>query len=191
MTTKSEFSVVGLAHKLLLAGERIGYTAKLWNELAEHPDLLGQFLEIQLGRALIQPVPHLINCDAQPFIPSGFKVEEHKQGGQLAWSPSCANLFLAEGQRRGKWMKGYVLRKELEGQPVMNANVLDYLLAQPHLIPEEWKGKYVFFWGTIYRNADGNLYVRCLFWGGDRWSWGARWLDDDWYDGDPAALRAS
>jgi len=39
----------------------------------------------------------------------------------------------------------------------MNANVLDYLLAHPELIPEDWKNKYVFFWGTIYRYSSGGL----------------------------------
>jgi hypothetical protein len=60
-----------------------------------------------------------------------------------------------------------------------------------HLIPEEWKGKYVFFWGTIYRGSGDNLYVRCLCWGGGRWDWGYDWLGGGWDDGNPAAVPAS
>lgn len=68
---------------------------------------------------------------------------------------------------------------------------MDFYLANPHLIPEEWKGKAVFFWGTIYRDADGHLCVRYLYWRGGGWDWGYRWLDYVW-DGDgPAAVPAS
>jgi hypothetical protein len=37
------------------------------------------------------------------------------------------------------------LREELIARPVFNANLLDYLLKNPHLIPAEWKGKDAFF----------------------------------------------
>lgn len=67
--------------------------------------------------------------------------------------------------------------KELEDQPVLNANVLDFLREHPELIPDEWKGKFTFFWGTIYRHRDGDLYVRCLYWDGGRWDWGCDSLD--------------
>ncbi|MDO8633009.1 MAG: hypothetical protein Q7K38_00455, partial [Candidatus Wildermuthbacteria bacterium] len=81
--------------------------------------------------------------------------------------------------------------KELAGKPVMNANVLDYLLKNPHLIPDEWKGKYLFFWGTVYRGSVGCLYVRYLCWRGVRWGWDCRWLGSGWDGRYPAALRAS
>lgn len=73
---------------------------------------------------------------------------------------------------------------------MLNANVLEYLLAHPDLIPEEWKGKAVFFWGTIYRDSDGGLYVRYLYWSGVRWSWVCNWLARDWIGHDPAAVLA-
>jgi hypothetical protein len=81
--------------------------------------------------------------------------------------------------------------------PVMNANVLDFLLANPDLIPEEWKKdehgntRYIFFWGTVYRDRGGDLYVRYLCWGGDRWGWGSRWLGSGWDGDSPAAVLAS
>ena len=86
---------------------------------------------------------------------------------------------------------GNKLRKELANKDVLNANVLDYLLAHPELIPEEWKGKLIFFWGTIYRDSDGRLYVRYLRWGGSRWNSGYGWLDNGFYSGNPAASHAS
>ena len=191
MSTKSAFSVVGLTHKFCLAAEEQGYTPELLNALAERPDLLRQMLQVQLGYAKFKQIEHLIDCNADPFVPDGWKVEEHQKGGQFKWDASQVQLFLAEGQQNGKVLEGNKLRKELAGKPVLNANVLDYLLAHTEFIPEEWKGKYVFFWGTIYRNSNGSRCVRYLGWGGGRWGWAAYWLGSDWSGGGPAALRAS
>ena len=137
-------------------------------------------LEMQEGR-------HLINCDTEPFLPDGWQgVEFHHKHGELLWSPEKVQLHLAEDQQNG--MVGTDLRTALEGKPVLNANVLDYLLAHPQLIPESWKGKLVFFWGTIYRGAGGDLCVRCLRWSGSRWYWGCHWLGDRWDGSGPAAV---
>ena len=71
-------------------------------------------------------------------------------------------------------------------------NVLDYLLKNSQLIPEEWKGKAVFFWGTIFRDSDGSLYVRYLHWSGASWQWrnGCRWLGNDFLSCNPSALAS-
>ncbi|MBI2175621.1 MAG: hypothetical protein HYU35_02730, partial [Parcubacteria group bacterium] len=104
------------------------------------------------------------------------------------------DLFVAGGtpldkeQMDGKWIEGDKLRNELANKPVLNANVLDHLLANPHLIPEEWKGKTVFFWGTIYRDQHDNLRVRCLSCRDDRWHWGAGWFGNSWSTRYPAAV---
>ncbi|MDP6571570.1 MAG: hypothetical protein QF747_01905, partial [Patescibacteria group bacterium] len=99
-------------------------------------------------------------------------------------------LFLSDTQKSGRH-EGNELRKELESQPALPANLLDYLLEHPHLIPEEWKGKYVFFWGTIYRGSGGLLCVRCLGWYGVGWFWSCGWLDFGWDGSNPAAVLAS
>ena len=41
------------------------------------------------------------------------------------------------------------------------------------------------------RNADGDLYVRYLYWNGDTWNWNYNWLDNDWNEHNPALLRAT
>ncbi len=91
----------------------------------------------------------------------------------------------------GKSIKGEQLQTELANEPVLNANILDYLFAHPTLIPDEWKGEYVFFWGTVYRDLGGRLYVCYLYFRGGLWRSDYRWLDSDWYGGHPAAVRAS
>ena len=41
------------------------------------------------------------------------------------------------------------------------------------------------------RNSDGNLYVRYLYWNGDRWNWNYNWLDNDWNADNPSAALAT
>ncbi len=149
------------------------------------------FRDVLNGRAVISYPQHLIDCDALPYCPDGWEVVEHRKHGQLQWDPTRIRLHLSKKQMDGKVIEGNKLRKELEGLPVMNANVLDYLLKHTELIPDEYKGKAVFFWGTIYRRSDGRLYVRCLFWDGGKWDWRYRWLGYGFDGSNPAAVSAS
>ena len=185
---------VGLALDLKNAFRRNNWSEGEIKELTK-----GTFLrdvrKAMLGHAEIKPLDHVIDCDSDPFRPDGWTVEEHKEGGQLKFDLNGIGLYLSKRQRSNEHIDGHVggieLRKELENQPVLNANVLDYLLAHPELIPDEWKGKYVFFWGTVYRSHDGRLYVRCLCWASDRWSWFCNRLVSDWHSVNQAAVRAS
>ena len=181
---------IGAMNQLSDALEKAGYTPDDITKLKQFADL-SQFKAVLYGQAQIMLTKHLIDTDADPFLPDGWKVEKHQKAGQLEWNPARVKLYLSKHQKGGKYIGGHDLRKELENQPVMNANVLDYLLAHPDLIPESWKGKVVFFWGTIYRGADDDLYVRFLGWLGSRWDWNYRWLDVGWDDSNPAALLAS
>lgn len=141
---------------------------------------------------------HVIDLDADPRIPyDGWKVEEHKKGGKFTWDPTKVRLHLSKNQQDGNTIEGDKLRKELANETVYNANLLDYLLDNPHLIPEDWKvdaegnTRYIFFWGTVYRDSDGNLCVRCLYFDGGHWQQDYNWLDYD-FDGDrPSAVSAS
>lgn len=184
---------VDQAGELKAAFRRGGWTNAEIKTLSQG-DMLKRVRGVVLGLSEIKPVEHLIDCDADPFCPSDWKVEEHKKQGKVKWSQDLVSLWLSKSQKKGV-IQGYELRKELANKPALNANVLDFLLKHPHLIPEEpkeWKTKLVFFWGTIYRDSDGHLYVRYLYWGGDRWYWHYYWLGFHFYgDGRPAALRAS
>lgn len=149
-------------------------------------------MQVLLDCVPLTIIEHFIDCDADPVIPSReWFLEEHQKGGQFKWNTATIQLWLAKGQQNGTALDGYTLRKELKGKSVLNANVLDYLLANPHLIPDEWKGKYVFFWGTVYRHLEGGLFIRCLCWNGDRWGWSYYWLGRSWRNLDPTILRAS
>ncbi len=180
---------IGAMNKLADALDNAGFDASDVTRLTQYSEL-ALILQLLNGHAQIVQLEHIIDCDADPFTPNGWSFVEHCKNGKIQWDAEKISSYLSEKQRSGG-IVGNELRKELEKKSRLNANVLDYLLANPHLIPEAWKGKWIFFWGTIYRYSDGNLYVRCLFWVGGRWRWGDGWLADDFGADDPAALLAS
>lgn len=188
---------IGLAHKVFKAGELVGFTPTDWNTLAENPILFKSCHDALLGHAEIKAIEHLIDFDATPFIPDGWSVlpdwEQlpNRVRGKVKFDPAKVKLHLDDGQKGGGYTEGNQLRQKLADFPVYGSQLLDFYLANPHLIPEEWgEGKYVFFWGTIYRRP-GGWCVRCLYRRVGRWYWEALWLDVDWGGVCPAALRAS
>lgn len=191
---------VGLAAKLKQAVVRNGITDLADIDWLCQGDNIANVRRLRQGHVQLVVPEHLIDCDADPFNPwakGGFTIEEHQKGSQWKFDPKEVKFFLANGQKDGKVLEGNKLRKELAGKPVLNANVLDYLLANPHLIPDEWKKdgqgntRHIFFWGTVYRRRDGILFVRCLCWSDGIWYWSSLWLGDDWFGYNPAAVRAS
>lgn len=181
---------VGQANELKLAARRAGATNADLKKLCEG-DVFAQILPVIRGLGEVIVTKHLIDCDADPMVPNGWKVEEHTKGGQLEFDPAKVALYLSKQQQGDKYIEGNKLRKELKGKPVFNANVLDYLLAHTNLIPEEWNGKAIFFWGTIYRRSVGGLYVRYLFWDDGRWDWLYNWLGNYFLAFYPAVVPAS
>lgn len=144
------------------------------------------------GFTVLGEEEHIIDLDSQPFIPyHSMNVEEHKKGGQFKWDPAKVKLFFNKKQQDGGIMEGNKLRKELADHPVYNANLLDYLVYNPHLIPEEWKSKMVFFWGTIYRGPEGTA-VRYLYFRNNRWQRDHYWLTPSYgFSGSYSAVAAS
>lgn len=181
---------VGQAEKLKLAFRRNGWTKVKIDKLCEG-EILKDVLAVIDGFAEIKTVRYVIDLGVNPFVPDNWKIEEHKKTGTFEWDPTKVQLYLSKQQIRGKVIDGNAIRKELVGKSVFNACLLDYLLAHPHIIPNAWKWKYVFFWGTIYRRIDGTLCVRCLCWRDGLWQSGSVMIDDDWSDDCLAALRVS
>jgi hypothetical protein len=171
--------------------------------------MLATLLPVIRGCGAVVIKEHIIDFEAAPFVPDGWKVESHRKTypGTVVLTRVGDDLFLPAGmkvefflspnQAEGKSIKGDKLRKELEGKPVLTACVLDYLREHPELIPESWKTdekgrtRYIFFWGTIYRNSDGDLCVRSLYWRDGQWDWSDNWLDNGWDVRNPAAVLAS
>ena len=129
-----------------------------------------------------KPSGRMIDCDVQPFIPDGWSIRSEDQIasrilGQLEFDPTKVKFHLEEAQKTGP-VVGTELLKQLEGKPVLPANVLDGLLANTAIIPDSWKQRdeqgnirYVCFWGTVYRDSDGYRCVRYLDWRRGQWHW--------------------
>ena len=142
--------------------------------------------------SISKPEEHIIDLDADPHIPDGWRVAEHQKGGAFKWNAANVALHFNKGQKKeGRVINGNKLRWELANKSVFNANLLDYLLANPHLIPEEWKYHPPFFWGTIYHDRVDSLCVRYLYQLDDGWYWSFRWLGLDWSSHGPAVVDAS
>lgn len=176
VSKSSEFSC-GLMHEVAVTACKVGWTPEHFANLAHSEDKMRQVLSFLDGCADIKIVEHIVDLDADPVLPNGWKVEDHKKGGKWKFDPRQVSLHLSSNQMCNKTIVGNELRKELAREPVANANLLDWYLAHPEFIPEEWKGKAVFFWGTIYRRSVGHLYVRCLCWNGGGWHWHCYWLN--------------
>jgi hypothetical protein len=150
-----------------------------------------EHLQVVDGLAEIRMLEHLIDdTGVLPFTPPGWSVEKHISCGLWQCNPGTIGLFRSEKQKK-KYQEGSKLRKVIDaikGKKLLNANVLDYLLDHPELIPESWQNKHIFFWGTIYRYSGSRLCVRHLNWSISKWDWGAYWLGSGFSSNDPAAL---
>ena len=123
----------------------------------------------------------IVNLDKSPSMPQPlgkYSIEEHRRCGNFYFSLSNISLLLVnqwpawEGKHclPKKDITGHVLRKELARFRALNATLLDFLLRNQALIPEDWKSIRVCFWGTIYRaNKDKRLFVKCLYFHYGRW----------------------
>lgn len=87
----------------------------------------------------------------------------------VRWNPQRIGLFVSDAQRSGRRVTGNDLRALLDREHILlNACVLDWLLAHRHLIPNEWRDVgFIIFLGTAYA---GNK-IRCLHWNAVHGSW--------------------
>ena len=132
---------------------------------------------------------YVVDCDTDPYVPySGWKVVEHKRGGQVLWDPTKVRRYLSKNQLGNKYEEGNRLRKELERQTTFNANLLEHLLLYPELIPKEWEEDRVFFWGTLFGVFHHGLCIRCLYFDGSRWGHYYYYLNSGFGNNDPALV---
>jgi hypothetical protein len=131
-----------------------------------------------------------VDLDVDPFVPDGWRLVEHKKGGKFEWNSSNLKLYVSPNQQGKSGIGGNQLREELKGKSPYNANLLDYLLENPDLVPEQWKGKFVYFWGTVYQDTGDKTCVRCLCRHRGEWRWHYGWLESDFIGSEPAVVPA-
>lgn len=211
---------IGQMNQLGDALEAEGFTTDDVTRLKQFGNLAG-VRSVLRGLAKIKPVAEdatrvvtinettiVVNLGTVPKFPfSEAKIEsqigedwvivEKRVDGFLYVNSSKVGLYLSRRQKGGKYLMGHELHEEVTGKPILNANLLDALMDNSHLIPENWKKdengntRFIFFWGTIYRGASGGLFVRFLYFRGGAWRSSYYRLDCGWDGSNPAALRAS
>ena len=187
---------VGQAHEFEIAARLAGWTNAEFARMTQDAKKLKQVLAVIRGTAEIKSITHLIDLNADPFIPCGLTIRREDQlkevtCGQLAFSADTLALFLTKTQMV-RAVSGHDILKEIEGQPALNANALDFLLEHQELIPKELKGMKIFFWGTIfYSNQAEVRVVRYLYWNGLCWNAGAGTLEAAFNSNMPTAIIAS
>jgi len=132
----------------------------------------------------------VIDCDTVPLSTEEWSIEEHHKGGMIKWDAMKVELYLHDVQKRGAPINGNRLCKELRGKSVLNANVLSCLLKNQPLVPKNWRGKEIFFFGTVYRHRTRGLYVRGMRYRYGGWRAKRRWLIDRFGDRACTALWA-
>lgn len=127
-----------------------------------YDDVLNGMQSIIEGKTFITvSKKHIIKCDVSPFIPEGWELIEHKNNPPLEFDLDSKNLM-----------------KIFTDSSFLNANILDYLLARPELIPENFKNKRILFRGTIYYDLHRCLCIRYLKWNNNFWDWGYEYVGD-------------
>lgn len=114
-------------------------------------------------KALTAVKPNWVDCSGIPKIPAGCRYEESDQSpnlfrGLLDLTKIDAKLCptqIVMGKVGGEAML-------LEHAVILPSHVIDRIEADPSLFREEWQGKYVIC-GTVFRNADGDRVVRCVY----------------------------
>ena len=160
---------LGLIHELVITGRKIGVDRAFYASLAHDQNL---FVKVaQLTKDYLT-----IDCDAKPFPQYKFlTIEKHIGYGKLIWDASKIKLYILRSHSEGNNLD-LAVEKEIEEKPILNATVMCWLLQHPDLIPAEWKGKSVVFWGTIFLEEDGRRYVMCLYWNNIIESWQYKFL---------------
>jgi hypothetical protein len=123
------------------------------NELCDYSKSCTRRLAVHLGsgKAVLQRRPDGLYLN-------GHKLALYRSAREWVWDARIRqNVETA--------VTGFELKDEMLGRQVVNANVLDALVEHPELVPDEWRTQgrsspTVVFWGTVYKDDGGSLFVR-------------------------------
>lgn len=133
---------------------------------------------------------HVIDTSKKPNIPNmNLEIESHDTSMGVI---DIQDIVLhCEPEQEKGYLSGELVQQRLQGR-LLNATVLQYFLEHTSSIPKDWKYKYIFFDGTIFRDPSGERCALCLCLDGDgAWDWVVYWLDFDRSVSSPSAVLAS
>jgi hypothetical protein len=130
---------------------------------------------------------HVVDLQTDPLKAieqaQGISVEEHRSMGKARLTRIGSDLFL-DGQRMSIFqpmcqqlgsVEGDSLRTDLLHKLNLNVNLREFLFENQFLIPDTLKKpiggnpQIINFWGTIFKNAEGELYVCGMCWYSGKW----------------------
>lgn len=161
LTEKNLMLDVSQAHELKMSFRRNGWTNAEIKTLSEK-DFLANVLKVIRGQSEIKDKEYKIPCNTTPFIPDGLYIVEHRKFDFFNLNPNYTKLDLSR-KLRNMSNSGKNIKEHLSKKFVMNVNILDFIIENPDLIPENWKGKEIYFWGTIYAiESSADIVIACL-----------------------------
>jgi len=143
---------------------------------------------------------YFVDLNESPSVPYGWKIVSHKKGGLFSWDPAKVKLMRFD-QKSHRLVPLNTFTKQLEASRAFNANLLDFLLENPEYIPKSWQEvpntdfgegndiREIYFYGTIYKDKEGHLLVRCLDYQNGEWEEHPMWLVDTITGNQFAAVR--
>ncbi len=145
-----------------------------------------------------------LDLAAEPRLPFATAlVASHETGGVVAIERRSDGLYvdakkvvLFRSDLQTAGVQGPELFGELEGKPVLNANVLHFLVQNPDFIPNtpDWRKQgegdeiMIYFWGTLFGHPNGDHCVVHMEWNGAIWNWSCSSIHNWWMTNQPAAL---
>jgi hypothetical protein len=177
MRFRSRLNSLTLATRLIDALDGSDFTLADVNAFIRHHDL-PLIRELMRGKAKIKVTGHIINCSKKPFVPKGWKVKRHSQGGRWEFDLDRFWLYQSPSQTRG--ILGRTFLSQHTGVKLLNANVLDYIIEFPWLYGNDWYDKNVYFPGTVYIDENGKEVIRGLYSNGSTLGWCWRATDEIW-----------
>ncbi len=155
---------VTLASELKRSLDYSGWTEDLLRK-AMSGNFLGKVRLALSGRAHIVEESPIISLDTPPLTPLGWRITDHRDGGHLRWDPSHLLLHPLEGET--DWRSAM---ETLRLSFCLNASMLDFFLANPWLIPDDFGDKHIFFPGTRYQTEDDEEAIRYMVRTGCGWT---------------------
>jgi hypothetical protein len=130
------------------------------------------------------------------FLGENWKIEEDNKMSTLDLSDITLINTLKVSE---KYISGEQNLERLKNQNTisLNANAFRYFWENQDKMPKDWSEKvdgnilFIYFWGTIFRDPDGNRFVLCLSRFEGWWYWLTPWLGYDWDRSDPSVALAS
>lgn len=196
---------LGLTHHFIGAFGRAGGTPEMLQQAADNRSLMRQLVEL-FHPAVSTAEGNMLQIDRSTpfnhaaFLGNGWSIVEQDERSLALPEIDLNKISFETTLRPGEVsIKGEEKLRRLKeaGHIRLDAQVLQTLWENQHLIPESWKEKtggnttYIFFDGTILQRPDGDRYVLYLYWYDGEWHWHCRWLGSDWFAMNPSACLAS